>query len=129
MSRASRRLASAGAVVRAVRLATRPGSPSLGERATALPRLVRATMTGDYGGTSPARLLLVLAAAGYLVAPVDLMPEAVLGPLGLADDALVIGWLATRLVEETEAFLDWERSRRPRRPGPDGDTVPGDVVG
>ena len=47
------RLASVGAVVRAVRLAVRPGGPSLGERAGALPRLVRATAKGDYRGTSP----------------------------------------------------------------------------
>ena len=29
--------------------------------------------------------------------------------VGLADDALVLSWLATRLVEETEAFLEWEK--------------------
>lgn len=105
------RLASVGAVVRAVRLAVRPGGPSLGERAGAVPRLVRATVRGEYHGTSAGRLALMLAAAGYVVSPVDLMPEGLLGVFGLADDAMVLSWLATRLVEETEQFLEWERAQ------------------
>jgi uncharacterized membrane protein YkvA (DUF1232 family) len=105
------RLASVGAVVKAVRLALRPGGPSLGERAGAVPRLVRATASRDYRGTSASRLLLMLAAAGYIVSPVDLVPEGLLGIFGLADDAMVLSWLATRLVEETERFLEWERTQ------------------
>lgn len=103
------RLASVVAVARAVRMAVRPGGPSMGERAGAVPRMVRATFNGEYVGVSKGRLLLMLAAAGYLVSPLDLIPEAVLPIAGLADDALVLSWLATRLVEETEAFLDWEK--------------------
>jgi uncharacterized membrane protein YkvA (DUF1232 family) len=64
------------------------------------------------------------------------MPEGVLGVLGMADDAMVLGWLATQLVEETEAFLAWERAREggsTPTPGTStgsasGRTVPGDVV-
>ncbi|HZB21178.1 MAG TPA: YkvA family protein [Blastococcus sp.] len=141
------RIASVGAVVRAVRMAVRPGGPSLGERAGAVPRLVRATVAGQYQGTSVGRLVLMLAAAGYVVSPVDLMPEGLLGVFGLADDAMVLSWLATRLVEETEQFLEWEREQgaMPPTAGPDGSasrttpsqapgsaaasqTVPGDVV-
>jgi uncharacterized membrane protein YkvA (DUF1232 family) len=103
------RIASVVAVARAVRMAVRPGGPSIGERAGAVPRMVRATLSGDYVGVSKGRLLLMLAAAGYLVSPLDLIPEAVLPVIGLADDALVLSWLATRLVEETEAFLEWEK--------------------
>lgn len=103
------RLASVVAVARAVRLAVRPGGPSMGERAGAVPRMVRATLRGDYVGVSRGRLMLMLAAAGYLVSPLDLIPEAFLPVVGLADDALVLGWLATQLVEETEAFLAWEK--------------------
>ena len=103
------RIASVVAVARAVRMAVRPGGPSMGERAGAVPRMVRATFSGEYVGVSKGRLLLMLAAAGYLVSPLDLIPEAVLPIVGLADDALVLSWLATRLVEETEAFLEWEK--------------------
>ena len=142
------RIASVGAVVRAFRMAVRPGGPSLGERAGAVPRLVRATAAGQYQGTSMGRLVLMLAAAGYVVSPVDLMPEGLLGVFGLADDAMVLSWLATRLVEETDQFLEWERQQgaMPPTAGPDGSesgastpsatprsaagsqTVPGDVV-
>ncbi|MFL6079293.1 MAG: YkvA family protein [Ornithinibacter sp.] len=104
------RIASVVAVARAVRMAVRPGGPSIGERAGAVPRMVRATLSGDYVGVSKGRLLMMLAAAGYLVSPLDLIPEAVLPIVGLADDALVLSWLATRLVEETEAFLEWEKA-------------------
>ena len=135
------RLASVGAVVRAVRLAVRPGGPSLGERAGAVPRMIRATVSGQYTGTSVRHLLLMGAAAGYLIAPIDLIPELVVPVLGLADDALVLSWLATRLVEETEQFLEWERAGMPSgtwapEAGNGGtgtspaasQTVPGDVV-
>lgn len=107
------RIASVGAVVRAVRLATRPGGPSMGERVGALPRLARATVSGQYTGVSKGRLALMVAATGYLIAPIDLLPELFLPVVGLADDALVLSWLATRLVEETETFLEWERAGMP----------------
>ena len=110
------RLASVVAVARAVRLAARPGGPSIGERAGSVPRMVRATFSGQYTGVSKGRLLLMLAAAGYIVSPIDLIPEAVAPVLGLADDALVLSWLATRLVEETEAFLAWEQAGMPPNP-------------
>jgi uncharacterized membrane protein YkvA (DUF1232 family) len=102
------RLASVVAVARAVRLAARPGGPSIGERAGSVPRMVRATFSGQYTGVSKGRLLLMLGAAGYIVSPIDLIPEAVAPVLGLADDALVLSWLATRFIEETERFLEWE---------------------
>jgi uncharacterized membrane protein YkvA (DUF1232 family) len=106
--------------------------------------MIRATASGQYTGTTVGRLLLMGAAAGYLIAPVDLIPELVIPVLGLADDALVLSWLATRLVEETESFLEWERAGMPATApgapagGPAGpgahdgaashQTVPGDVV-
>ncbi|HYN28800.1 MAG TPA: YkvA family protein, partial [Dermatophilaceae bacterium] len=88
------------------------------------------------------RLLAIAAAAGYVVSPVDLLPEGVLGLFGLADDAMVMSWLAAQLVAETEDFLIWEkgagrfggrstggtagRGAAPSRAA--GQTVPGKVV-
>ncbi len=114
----SRTFAYVGAVARALRLATRPGGPPLGARASALPRMVRAVASGEYTGTSLSRLALVAAGIAYVVSPVDLMPEALLGVVGLADDAMVLGWVTTTLVEETEKFLAWEQSTGR---GPHGD--------
>lgn len=107
----------------AVRIATRPGGPSVMDRAQAVPRLVKAVRSGEYTGTSLGRLLMMLGAAGYLVSPVDLLPEGILGAFGLADDAMVGSWLAAQLVTETEEFLDWER--RTGRGAGQGASVPG----
>ena len=91
------RLLLARSLMTAVRAATRPGSPSLAVRAGALPRLVRAMRSGEYRGMT--------------LAPVDLMPEGFLAVFGLADDALVLSWLAAALITETDSFLDWESAR------------------
>jgi len=106
----SKTFAYVAAVSRALRVATRPGGPSLGDRAASVPRLVRAMSAGEYSGASVGRLALIVAGIAYVVSPVDLMPEAVLGVIGLADDAMVLGWVTTALVEETEKFLSWEMS-------------------
>lgn len=95
----------------AFRTATRPGTPGVGARLTSLPRLVGATMTGRYAGTSRGRLIGIVAALVYVISPVDLVPEMFLPLLGLGDDALVISWVAASLINETETFLGWERDR------------------
>lgn len=58
---------------------------------------------------STAQLALLTAAAAYVASPVDLLPEALLGVVGLADDAAVLTWLASSLVHVTDDFLDWEK--------------------
>ncbi|QDO90284.1 DUF1232 domain-containing protein [Ornithinimicrobium ciconiae] len=105
-------------VATAIRSASRPGAPGLGERLAALPRMIRAIMTKRYAGVDGSKLLMMLAAVGYVVSPIDLMPEAILFLGGLGDDALVVGWLAVTIVNATDDFLDWERN---------GDAIPGQV--
>jgi uncharacterized membrane protein YkvA (DUF1232 family) len=125
----------------ALRTAIRPGSPGLGERLSALPRLFRATVRGDYRGTTPTKLFMVVAAAAYVLSPFDVVPEAFLTIFGLADDAFVVTWIAATVVNETESFLAWERGAdgvrsqqgRPRQSwsqqsGPQAQTVPGEVI-
>jgi len=63
---------------------------------------------------------MIAAALAYVVSPVDLVPELFLPLLGLGDDALVIGWIAASVINETETFLGWERDR--------ARTVPGEVI-
>lgn len=95
-------------VASVVRASTRPGAPSLASRIQAVPRLVRATLSGRYVGTTRARLGLLAGAVAYIVSPVDLVPEAVLPVLGTVDDAVVISWAIKTLVDETDRFLAWE---------------------
>jgi uncharacterized membrane protein YkvA (DUF1232 family) len=121
--RTTTRLGAVRTLIAAVRAATRPGAPSVSDRLTSLPRLVRATFSGEYAGTSRRRLLLLLGAVAYVVSPVDLIPEAFLPLVGLADDAVVLSWIAASVITETEAFLGWERESSVAR-----ETVPGEVV-
>lgn len=113
---------------------TRAGATSghgLGEQLRAVPRMLRAALTGRYPGLDRRRLAVMALAAVYVVSPVDLVPGAVFLLLGVADDALVVTWLAGALLSEVDAFLDWEAARA----GPAGrtaadqpDVVVGEVV-
>lgn len=94
----------------ALRSSRRPGGVSPGRTLAALPRLVLATSTGRYRGTSRAQLALMGAAAAYVLSPVDLVPEVLVPIGGLLDDALVLAWLSGAVLRETEAFLVWEAS-------------------
>jgi uncharacterized membrane protein YkvA (DUF1232 family) len=94
----------------AVRSAARPGGPSLWTRLRAVPRMIRAVRAGQYTGLSSSRLMLLLAGVGYVVSPIDVVPEGLLLALGLLDDVMVIGWVATTLVRETEDFIAWEQA-------------------
>jgi uncharacterized membrane protein YkvA (DUF1232 family) len=128
----ARRISTIAALVHALRASTRPGEPGLGTRLRAVPRWAAATLSGAYPGTTRGRLTALAAAALYVLSPVDLLPEAVLPLVGLADDAVVVAWLAAQLLGETDGFLRWERSgsgsgSRGHRP-PGEDVVQGHVV-
>jgi uncharacterized membrane protein YkvA (DUF1232 family) len=94
------------------------GGPPLGKRLGALPRMVWATMRGEYDGGL--RLALMAAATAYVVSPIDAVPEALVLVVGLVDDAVVVAWLAGTVLAETDRFLRWERTR--------AGVVPGHVV-
>jgi uncharacterized membrane protein YkvA (DUF1232 family) len=125
---APKRLATVKNLASAVRVAIRPGGPSLVERVHAVPRMVRATVRGQYPGTSVGRLLALAAAAGYVLSPIDLVPELFAPLLGLTDDAMVMSWLAAQLVAETEDFLLWEKGAG-RFAGADAGGAPGARAG
>lgn len=98
-------------VASAVKAASAPGAPSVGVRMAAVPRMIKASIAGDYDGVSPVHLAALAAAAAYVVSPVDLLPEALMSVLGLADDAIVLAWFASSLVHDTDDFLAWEKNR------------------
>jgi uncharacterized membrane protein YkvA (DUF1232 family) len=106
-----RRTAAFHALWTALTRSARPGAPGLADRLKALPEMVSAALRGDYADLSRGRLLLFLLALGYLASPVDLVPEAFLGLIGLTDDAVVALWLGGAFLSETERFIDWKRSR------------------
>jgi uncharacterized membrane protein YkvA (DUF1232 family) len=93
----------------------KPGTPGLGRRVAAIPRMVGATMRGDYDGKG--RLAMMGAAAALIVSPIDFVPEAFLLVFGLIDDAAMAVWFAGALLDETERFLAWEREQARTIPG------------
>jgi uncharacterized membrane protein YkvA (DUF1232 family) len=95
----------------------KPDGPNVGELFKATPRMLGAWAGGRYRGISTGRVLAMLAAAGYLVSPIDLVPEGLFAFIGLVDDAAVAVWLAGALLDETSRFADWERMM-PRTEGP-----------
>lgn len=128
MGRTRRRVTGAAALLRAVRDIRRPNAPSIADRAAAVPRMAKAALSGEYDGVSPARLALMAAAAGYVISPVDLVPEAVLSVFGMADDVAVTAWLTGTMLAETEKFLEWESSRPVQAARLDADAEPWTVT-
>ena len=114
MARTLQRKAAFTALAKALMSGAR-GGPSIGKRLAALPRMLKATARGEYDGGL--RVALMTAATLYVVSPIDAVPEAALLVLGLADDAVMITWLAGSVLSETERFLEWEKSRAAVLPG------------
>lgn len=111
------RFAALGSVWRALRAGSRPGTPGIGARLRAVPRLVKSTLLGRYRGTTRGRLLAMALALAYVVSPVDVVPELFVPLLGLVDDAFVAAWLAGAVLLETERYLQWEDAQHPIVPG------------
>ncbi|MGK5680945.1 YkvA family protein [Actinoplanes sp. URMC 104] len=107
MAKSLKRTAAFTALAKALVSGAR-GGPSLSKRIAALPRMMKASMRGDYDGGL--RVAMMAAATAYVLSPIDLIPEFFL-LIGLADDAVMIAWLAGAVLAETERFLDWERQR------------------
>lgn len=113
------RLAAFTALWRAVSRGHRPGGPGLSERLRAAPRMVGDALSGRYAALGRGRLALLGLALAYLVSPLDVVPEAFVPLLGLADDSVVALWLAGAFLAETDRYLAW-RGDRPldAAPGP-----------
>lgn len=92
------------------------GGPGLFRRLGALPRLVGARFRGEYRGVAWGRLIAMGVALVYLVSPVDFVPEAIFGFLGLGDDSVVLLWLVGTVFDEAERYLAWEVAGKPRWP-------------
>jgi hypothetical protein len=118
MAKTLKRTAAFAALGRALFAGAR-GGPGLGKRIAALPRMIRASARGEYDGGL--RVALMTAATVYVVSPVDFIPEGFLAVFGLADDAIMVAWLAGAVLSETERFLAWEARRAA--------VIPGTVVG
>jgi uncharacterized membrane protein YkvA (DUF1232 family) len=96
------------AAAKIVREANKPGSPPMGKRIGAIPRMIRASASGEYRGLSRLKLALMAAGVAYIVSPVDLVPELFFFVFGLVDDVAVAATVIAALIAETDDFLEWE---------------------
>src|SRR4051794_25431015 len=87
----------------------KPGTPGIGRRLSAFPRMFKASMRGAHDGGL--RLMMMAAASLYILSPIEAIPEAVFLFVGLIDDAFVLTWLTGALLSETERFLEWEKTK------------------
>lgn len=79
-----------------------------------LARMFRAWRRGEHRRGAWRVLGIVAGAAGYLVIPIDIIPDFILG-LGLLDDATVLGLALGLIRREIAAFVRWEEDVRRRR--------------
>lgn len=98
------------ALWRQLRLANR-GGPGIWRRLRSLPRLIGASLRRRQRYDGLLRLFLMVVALAYLAWPLELIPELLVGPLGLIDDGVVLAWLAGAILAETGRFLEWERQQ------------------
>ena len=83
------------------------GPLGFGQRVASLPGLVRDTVSGRYEGLGRGRLAMIGVALVYIIAPIDLVPEALLTIPGLMDYAAVAHWLIATLMGATTAYRAW----------------------
>jgi uncharacterized membrane protein YkvA (DUF1232 family) len=95
------RATTVGAAVRASR-----GRHSLGQRIGAVLPMLRDAFTGRWVDAPRFKLLAGLAGIGYVLSPLDLMPEVLLGPFGLGDDLAIAALAVAALLGSAEDWLD-----------------------
>ncbi len=77
----------------------------------ALSRMIPLIFKGEYKAKK-SNLILGTLAALYAVSPLDFIPEIALGPFGLLDDIIILGYGVKLIDKEIERFLKWEEDER-----------------
>lgn len=78
------------------------------DRIKVIGRMVRAYKSGQYRDIQLQNILLMVAALLYFVTPIDLIPDFI--PItGFVDDFTVVVWVYSRLKEEVDKFVLWEK--------------------
>ena len=87
------------------------------ELMTAFIRMVRAYTSGQYKGIPTRSLLVGIAVLLYLLSPLDLIPDFLVG-IGLLDDLGVMSWFIIQFKDELDKFISWEQEQQGRLPSP-----------
>jgi uncharacterized membrane protein YkvA (DUF1232 family) len=87
-------------------------------------RLIRSYANGDYRVIPWESMLLLVAAVVYLLMPLDLIPDFIVG-LGFLDDVALFGWVLKSVSTDLDAFTTWEAAGRPSGKKTTAADVPG----
>lgn len=83
---------------------------------TALVRLLRAYVRGEYKDIPWRSMVLIVVAIIYFVDPFDLIPD-VIPVAGYVDDATVIGFVIGQIKADLDRFREWEaKQKEPEQP-------------
>lgn len=74
---------------------------------TALFRILKAYIRGEYRDIPWGSIVLVTVGIIYFVSPIDLIPDILPG-IGLIDDAAVIAFVVAQIKADLDNFLAWE---------------------
>jgi uncharacterized membrane protein YkvA (DUF1232 family) len=77
----------------------------------AMLRLMRAYYKGTYREIPWSTMVIIIAAVAYVVNPLDLIPDVLVG-VGLLDDASIIAFALRSVKDSLDAFMQWEASQQ-----------------
>ncbi|MDA8929786.1 YkvA family protein [Bacteroidia bacterium] len=66
-------------------------------------KMAKAAFSGNFR-FKKRNILIALASVFYVLSPLDIIPEAVFGPFGLADDTAILVFAYKRITSELERF-------------------------
>lgn len=127
------------------------GRHPLGKRLAAVLPMLRDTLTGRWAGAPRGKVLAGMAGIVYVLSPLDILPEILLGPFGMGDDLAIAALSVAALLTSAEDWLDskdaagssapgsssagqapgqpsGQASSRPTSPSAQGDVIVGEVI-
>jgi uncharacterized membrane protein YkvA (DUF1232 family) len=66
-------------------------------------KMIKAAFSGKFK-IKKRNMLITIAGLIYVISPLDFIPELILGPLGLVDDAAILVFVYKRITGELERF-------------------------
>lgn len=73
-------------------------------------KLAKDSLKGNYKGLGKKNLVLIIAGIIYLVNPIDLIPDFLLG-FGFADDLAILTYVISKLEEEIVSYRNWSKGK------------------
>ncbi|MFY9214652.1 MAG: YkvA family protein [Tissierellaceae bacterium] len=68
--------------------------------------IIKQYLKGEYTGLSKASIIMIIIGLLYLVNPLDIVPDFLLG--GFIDDAAVFAYILKKIHHEIERFTEWK---------------------